>query len=138
MLALLLAVPAWAAEFRSIAAPAVVMYDAPSAQAKKLFLVDRDYPVEVIVTLGEWTKVRDSRGEVAWVEGKNLAAARMVLVTAERADIHAAADEASPVIFRADRNVVLFLLDAGGNGWARVRHRDGLAGFVQSSQVWGL
>lgn len=138
MLALLVAVPAWAVEFRSIAAAAVVLYDAPSAQAKKLYLADRYYPVEIIVSLGEWFKVRDGRGELAWVEAKNLSAARMLLVTAARADVHAAPDAASTVTFRADKDVVLELLDAGSSGWPKVRHRDGMTGFVQSSQVWGL
>lgn len=138
MLALLLAVPAWAVEFRSIAAPSVVLYDAPSAQAKKLFVVDRQYPVEIIVTLGEWFKVRDSRGELAWVEGKHLSNARTLLVTASPAEVRAAPDAAAAVAFRADKDVVLELLDAAVAGWAKVRHRDGMTGFVQSSQVWGL
>lgn len=138
MLVLLSAVPAWAVEFRSIAASAVVLYDAPSAQAKKLYVVDRYYPVEIIVSLGEWMKVRDSRGELAWVEAKHLSAARMLLVTAAGAEVHAAPDAASAVAFRADKDVVLELLDAGASGWPKVRHRDGLTGFVQSSLVWGL
>lgn len=138
MLALLSAVPAWAVEFRSIAVSAVVLYDAPSAQAKKLYVVDRYYPVEIIVSLGEWMKVRDSRGELAWVEAKNLSAARMLLVTATGAEVRVAPDAASAVAFRADKDVVLELLDAGASGWPKVRHRDGLTGFVQSSLVWGL
>ena len=40
-----------AAEFRSIAENAVVMYDAPSRAATPLFVAGRFYPVEVIVSL---------------------------------------------------------------------------------------
>ena len=138
MLALLSAAPAWAVEFRSIGAPAVVMYDAPSAQAKKLFLADRQYPVEIIVTLGEWFKVRDIHGELAWVEGRHLSPTRMLMVTASPAEVRAAADPASAVTFRAEKDVVLELLEVPAAGWAKVRHRDGMTGFIQSSQVWGL
>lgn len=138
MLALTLAAPAWALEFRSVAVPAVVLYDAPSAQAKKLFVVDRDYPVEIIVSLGEWVKVRDSRGELAWIEAKNLAPARMLLVNVARLEAREAPDPAAKVVFRADKDVVLALLEARNDGWIKVRHRDGMTGFVQSTQVWGL
>ena len=37
---------AQALEFRSVDAEAAVLYDAPSAQAKKLFILSRHYPVE--------------------------------------------------------------------------------------------
>lgn len=140
LLAVWLTIPmcAWAAEFRSVAAPGVVLYDAPSAQAKKLFVADQFYPVEVIVNLGDWIKVRDRRGELAWVETGNLTPARMVLVSVDRVDVRETADAQARVIFRADRDVVLELLENVTNGWVKVRHRDGLTGFVQFTQVWGL
>lgn len=138
MLALALAAPAWALEFRSVAAPAVVMYDAPSAQAKKLFVVDRYYPVEIIVSLDEWVKVRDSRGELAWIEAKHLAPVRMLLVNVARLEVRESPEPAAKVVFRADKDVVLALLEVRNDGWVKVRHRDGMTGFVQSTQVWGL
>ena len=39
---------------------ATVLYDAPSAKSRPLFVVNRGYPVEIIVTVEGWTKVRDS------------------------------------------------------------------------------
>ena len=36
---------AFAADFRSIAENAAVLYDAPSAKAKKLYVIGRSYPV---------------------------------------------------------------------------------------------
>ncbi len=136
--ALLLPAAAWALDFRSISAPKAVLFDAPSAQAKKLFIVGQQYPVEVIVNLGDWVKVRDSRGELAWIEAKQLSAKRSVLVTVPQAEVRESADEASRLVFRAEKDVVLELLDAGSDGWAKVRHRDGLTGYIQLSKVWGL
>src|SRR6266404_5188666 len=37
-----------ALEYRSVA-EAAILYDAPSAKAQKLFVLSRDYPVEVVV-----------------------------------------------------------------------------------------
>ncbi|HUX24925.1 MAG TPA: hypothetical protein VMV87_09950, partial [Burkholderiales bacterium] len=59
ILLLLIASPAVAAgEFRSIADSAALMYDAPSVKANKLYVASRYYPVEVIVQLDNWIKVR--------------------------------------------------------------------------------
>lgn len=136
--ALMLPAAAWAMEYRSVSVPRAVLYDAPSVQAKKVSIIGQQYPVEVIVNLGDWIKVRDSSGALAWIEAKQLVVPRTVLVTAPQAEVREAADEASRLVFRAEKDVVLQLLETGTNGWARVRHRDGLTGYVQFSRVWGL
>ncbi len=133
----LLPAAAFALDYRSVSVPRAVMYDAPSAKGKKLFILSQYYPVEVIVDLGEWVKVRDRAGTLAWVESKQLATKRSV-VALERMDVHEAADNASPVVFRVDKYVALELVEPGDNGWVKVRHRDGSTGYVQSSQVWGI
>ena len=137
---LLLAMPAagWALDYRSVAADKTLLYDAPSAQAKKLFIVSQFTPVEVIVNLGDWLKVRDKRGELAWIERTKVAPLRTVQVTAAQSEVRETADVSAKVVFRAEKDVVLELLEAAPNGWVKVRHRDGLSGFIPSPQVWGL
>ena len=49
------------AEYRTVNVPKAIVYDSPSAQGKKLYLLSQGYPVEVIVNLAEWVKVRTSR-----------------------------------------------------------------------------
>ena len=71
-----------AADFRSVQENAAVLYDAPSRQATPLFVVSRSYPLEVIVNLEAWVKVRDHAGALTWIEKKALSDKRMVLVTA--------------------------------------------------------
>jgi SH3-like domain-containing protein len=133
-----LPIAAWAQDYRSVLVPKAILYDAPSAQARKLFVVSRQYPLEVIVNLGEWIKVRDSTGGLAWIESKDVSTNRSLLVTASQAEVHESMDEASPLVFRVEKDVTLQLVEAGSNGWAKVRHRDGLTGYVQFSKVWGL
>ncbi len=128
---------AFALDYRSVSVPHGVLYDAPSASGKKLFVVSQFYPVEVIVDLGGWVKVRDKTGELAWIDSHQLAQKRTVLLL-EAADVREAADASAPVVFRADKDVALELIEPAGNGWVKVRHRDGATGFILSSQVWGL
>jgi len=128
---------AQALEFRSIAPPKAILYDAPSAEASKMFLLSQGYPVEIIVNLGNWIKVRDQLGGLSWIESKNLSNKRTVLVTA-KTDIKSAEDAASALVATVEKDVVLEMLSpAIKNGWVKVKHRDGITGFVQAGTVWG-
>lgn len=127
---------ALALEFRSVASDAAVLYDAPSVQAKKLFLLSRYYPVEIIVALDKWVKVRDASGGLAWMEASKLSNKRTVLVTAPQAEVHSLADAASPLVFSAERDVALEVLEFEGS-WVKVRHRDGAIGYIAIKNVWG-
>ena len=125
------------AEYRSVDA-ATVLYDAPSQKGSKLFVVKRDTPVEVVVSLEGWSKVRDAEGGLSWIEKKFLNDRRSVIVTTDRAEIRQKTDEASPLVFEAEKSVSLEYLESAPGGWIKVRHRDGQAGFVRANQVWGL
>jgi SH3-like domain-containing protein len=126
-----------ALDYRSVV-EAALLYDAPSQQAKPLFAIARGTPVESVVTLDAWVKVRDAKGDLAWIERRQLSDKRTVLVRTDRAQARSQADERAAMVFEADRDVVLELLDAGPAGWARVKHRDGQQGYVKALQVWGL
>ena len=136
-LALLLAVPCAAADFRSVEDATAVLYDAPSRAATPLYVVSRYYPLEVIVNLEAWVKVRDQTGALSWIEKKSLGDKRTVLVTAASAVAHVRPEDAAPVAFTAVQNVALELLEATPDGWLHVRHADGATGYVRATQVWG-
>lgn len=127
-----------AADFRSVAENAAVLYDAPSAKAKKLFVIGRNTPVEVIVVVEGWIKIRDAGGGLAWIESKALSERRTLMVKTPLADVRQAADDAAPLVFQAEHSVLLDLVELTGTGWARVTHRDGQSGYVKLSQVWGV
>jgi SH3-like domain-containing protein len=132
-----LASPAWALDYLSVAEPAA-MFDAPSQKARALFAIAAGTPVEAVVTLDAWVKVRDPKGDLAWIEKRFVSQKRTVMVKVDRAQVYAQADEKSPLVFEAARDVVLEFVEPGPMGWAKVRHRDGQGGFVKASQVWGL
>ena len=135
---LALASSAAAGEFRSIAESGATMYDAPSVRAKKLFVASRFYPVEIVINIDNWVKVRDQAGDLAWVEKKALSDKRMVIVTAAVADARQAASDGAALVFRAQRGVALDLAEPPADGWIKVRHAEGQTGYVKTSQVWGL
>ena len=126
-----------ASEYRTVDA-VTVLYDAPSQRGSKLFVIKRETPVEVVVSLEGWCKVRDADGALAWIEKKYLSDRHTVIVTAERAEVRQKAEEGSPLVFEAEKNVALEYLEAAPGGWIKVRHRDGQSGFVRANQIWGL
>jgi len=131
-------VPVCGAEFRSVADNAAVLYDAPSVKARKLYVIGHDYPVEVVVVVEGWTKIRDATGELAWIESKSLSDHRTVMVKTQLADVRQSADDNAPLAFQAEQNVVLDLVELTETGWARVAHRDGQTGYVRLNQLWGV
>ena len=133
------------ADFMSTSDAATVLYDAPSARAKPLFVLGRDTPLEVIVPVEGWTKVRDAGGTIGWVEKGHLAERRTLVVRVPVADVRASPDDGAPLAFRAENGVLLELAEPAASaatttmpGWVKVRHRDGQSGFVRIAQVFGL
>ncbi len=124
-------------EFLSIADDAVIMYDAPSLKAEKLFVVSRHLPVEAVVNTADWVKVLDHSGSMAWVEKTALSQQRYVIVTVSVADIYQDANKNSALVFQAQEQVVLEWIETTGAGWVKVRHRDGQTGYISVTQVWG-
>lgn len=141
LLALLLVGTAGAAQaidYRSVSVPAAILYDAPSQAGKKLYLIKAQTPVEVVVRLDGWFKVRDAEGTLAWIENKNLADRRTLVVTAPRAEIRQADKPEAAILVELDKWVAVEFIEPASAGWAKVRHRDGATGYIRSTQVWGL
>lgn len=128
---------AHAIEFRSVKEPAI-LFDAPSDKGKRLFIVAPGTPVEVVVSLDKWVKVREPGGAISWIERRALAEQRTVMVTVPRAVVRQRAAANAPVAFEAAKDVVLELVGAPADGWVQVRHKDGVSGYLRVTEVWGL
>ena len=128
----------FAFDFKSVGAAPAILYDAPSIKGGKLYVAPPGMPVEVVLSYGEWVKVRDISGDMAWTEAKTLSARRNVIVRTPNAKVRASADEAAPTVMTADKGVLLELVDPQITTWVKVRHKDGITGFVKAADVWGI
>jgi SH3-like domain-containing protein len=129
---------ALAIDYRSVDVPAAILYDAPSQKGKKLYLIKAQTPVEVVVRLEGWFKVRDAEGTLAWIEARQLAERRTLVVTAPRAELRQSDKPEAPVVAELDKWVAVDFIEAAAPGWAKVKHRDGTTGYIRATQVWGL
>ena len=128
--------PFAALEFFSINDNAVIMYDAPSLKADKLYVASRNLPVEAVVKVEGWVKVRDSGEPLPGWKKKTLSDKRYVIVTLLRRSLSGRKYEFAPGIPGTAKRVI-GTAGAAANGWVRVRHRDGQIGYVRTNQVWG-
>jgi len=127
---------AHAFDYVSVAEPAI-LYDANSLKAKKLFVATRYLPLEQIVVLDNWVKVRDSSGKLFWVEKRQVSSKRYVMVTAASTSVLRSPDDDAELVFQATKQLGLEWLGNTGSGWVKVRHADGSAGYLKSDDVWG-
>ncbi|MBI5007038.1 MAG: hypothetical protein HZB95_07915 [Nitrosomonadales bacterium] len=136
LLLLLASQAAHAFDFVSVAEPAI-LYDANSLKAKKLFVATRFLPLEQIVVLDNWVKVRDNSGKLFWIEKRQLSSKRYVMVTVPSADVRRSPDDDAGLVFKATQQLGLEWLGNSGSGWVKVRHADGSTGYLKSGDVWG-
>jgi SH3-like domain-containing protein len=135
---ILAAASSHAFDFKTVGPAPVVLYDAPSTKGGKLFVVPRGAPLEVVLAYGEWLKVRDVNGDMAWTEAKGLSAKRNVIARVANLKVRATADDAAAPVFTADKGVLLEVAEVTVGGWIKVRHRDGLVGYVKNAEIWGI
>ncbi len=129
---------AQAFDFKSIGAAPAILYDAPSLRGGKLFIAPRGMPVEVVLTYGDWVKVRDVSGDMAWTEARTLSAKRQVVVRNGGAKVRPTADDSGIPLMTADKGVLLELADPQVSTWVKVRHKDGIIGFIKAVDIWGI
>ncbi len=132
-----LSTAAQAVDFRSVSPGPAVMYDAPGLKSKKVFIAPIGMPVELVLTNGDWSRVRDAGGDLAWIENKHLSNKRTLVVEVPQAAARASASDTAAVVFSAGKGVLLELAEPVSSGWIKVRHRDGEIGYVKAADVWG-
>lgn len=133
-----LALPAFALDFQSIASHGAIAYEAPNGKSKKLYVLSKSTPVEVLVEQNDWRKVRDASGDLFWVNRSVLTKQRTLQVVPLRANVYKNADLKSPILFTLEKGGVVELIESGKSGWIKIKHRDAGVGFITIESVWGL
>ncbi len=127
---------AQAIEYRSTARHGVIFYDAPAETSAKRFILSANIPLEVMSEQGDWLRVRDRDGTLSWIKKSDVATRRFVQVN-RLSDVRQAANPQSPILFKAERNLLLERIDASNTGWIKVKYRDGQTGYIRIEDVWG-
>ena len=124
----------------SVNADQAYLHEAPSSSTKKSFIVTKGYPLEVIVSLKEWKKVKDHEGLINWIKTSDLSSKRTVLNLKGDNPIYLEPSSASPILAKVNENVTLELLDAKKiDDWVKVYSKVGdIEGFIKATNLWGI
>jgi SH3-like domain-containing protein len=126
--------PYWA----SIASGRAMMRRGPGQNFPGMWEYRRaDLPIRVIEIYRDWRKIQDPDGEIGWMLVRLLSDQRTAIVRgdAPRA-LREAPDEASPVRYHAEPNVVGRVSRCAG-GWCLLDVR-GRGGYIRVDQIWGV
>lgn len=131
-----LASSVFALEYRSTARNGVILYDAPQESSTKRFVLSANVPLEILAEQGNWLRVRDRDGTLAWLTKADVSTTRYVQVN-RLAEVRKDAAANSTLLFKVERNVVIELLQDTRTGWLKIKHRDGAIGYIRIEDVWG-
>jgi SH3-like domain-containing protein len=131
-----LASSVFALEYRSTVRNGVILYDAPQESSTKRFVLSANVPLEILAEQGNWLRVRDRDGTLAWLTKADVSTTRYVQVN-RLAEVRKDAAANSALLFKVERNVVIELLQDTRTGWLKIKHRDGAIGYIRIEDVWG-
>jgi len=128
------------ADFMSVNVDQAFLHEAPSDSTKKSYIVTKGYPLEVIVSLKEWKKVKDHEGLINWIKTSDLSSKRTVLNLKDNNSIYLEPSTVSPMLAKVNENVTLELLDSKKiDDWLKVYSKVGdIEGFIKASDLWGI
>lgn len=131
-----LAVPPVQARMVSIKGVNVNMRSGPGKNFEVVWELGHGYPLEVIESKGQWVRVRDADNDTGWVKQRLLANVAHVVVKKPMINIRSGPSRKHRVLGQAKDGVV-FKTMGKRKGWIKVRHENGLVGWVARELVWG-
>jgi SH3 domain protein len=128
------------AEYLSVGVDQSFLHEAPSDSTKKNFIVTKGYPLEVLVSLKEWKKVKDHQGAINWIQSNHLSTKKMALNFKDNNPIHLEPDKSSPTLAFVAENVLLEVLDNKKiDNWIKVYSKSTeVEGFISTESLWGI
>jgi SH3-like domain-containing protein len=131
---LLFSIPALA-ERLSVSVPMANIRSGPGTTYKVLWRVERNHPLKVVKTSGEWIYFSDFEGDRGWIHRDIVSDADAVIVTRDKVNVRTGPGTEHDIAFTVARGVPFQVLERKGQ-WMHVRHADGETGWIHGMLVW--
>jgi SH3-like domain-containing protein len=92
-------------------------------------------PVKVIELYPNWRKITDPDGTTGWIQSNLITDTRTAIIMGGIQDLHAAAAEDAPIVWRAEPGVV-GMISQCRSGWCLFDVK-GRSGYIQTAYLWG-
>lgn len=140
---LFLLTSAWSAQAAmvSISGDDINLRSGPGTKYRVLWELGRGFPLEILKRTGEWYRVRDFEGAIGWVHRDGVGnTPHMIVRTNKKSkktiNLRSGPGTSNQVVAKAHYGVVLKTLEQK-NGWVKVRHEQGVTGWVRRDLLWG-
>lgn len=125
----------------SISGDNINLRSGPGSKYRILWELSRGYPLEILKRDGDWYRVRDFEGTVGWVHREAVGDTPYMIVKTNRKtrkpiNLRSGPGESNEIVAKARYGVVLQTLEQK-NGWVKVRHEQGVTGWVRRDLLWG-
>lgn len=131
------------AQMMSVKGNNVNLRSGPAQSTTTHWEYDNGVPLLVMKKKGDWVQVVDFEGDTGWIHQKLLSDTPHLIVKGNRKDqtksinIRQSPSTSAPIIAQALYGVV-FETVTTKKGWTKVRHREGVEGWVSNFLLWGF
>ena len=125
----------------SISGDIINMRSGPGEKYKVQWELGKGFPLRVLARKGNWLKVTDFEGDTGWVYKKLTSNSSHLIVKVhknkkKKVNIRTGPGTNYRIVGKAYYGVVFKTLKRG-KGWVKVRHENGLTGWIKRSLLWG-
>jgi SH3-like domain-containing protein len=125
----------------SVAGEKVNLRQGPSTRSPVLWELGRGFPLKIVDRKGNWLKVSDFESDVGWIY-RDLVSRKPHLIVKigrnkkTRINIRSGPGTNYKIIGKAEYGVVFETMERK-SGWVKVRHEEGVIGWIKRSLLWG-
>lgn len=126
-----------AGEYVSVSADGVFVRATPSAKGEKRSELFSGFPLKVVQRQDQWLRVIDFEGDEGWIQATQLSGEKAVIANRKKINLREDpnSDKNNPIVAIVKYGVVFTPLEQKGE-WLKVRHAEGVEGWVQKDLVW--
>lgn len=114
----------------------VNMRSGPGSNYSVLWELGNGFPLQVLGEKGDWLKVADFEGDSGWIYSKLVTKKSHLIVKKKRINVRSGPGSRYRLVGKANYGVVFRTIKVS-KGWAKVKHENGLAGWVKRDLLWG-
>ena len=107
----------------------------PGTKYEVLWQVEQYHPFLVIEKKGNWYKVKDFEGDMAWIHKSLLGKMTGVITRKTKSNVRSKPTTKSKILFTVERGVPFKVLKKKGD-WINIEHADGEKGWIFKTLVW--
>lgn len=107
----------------------------PGTNYDVIWQAEKNYPLEVIQTQGDWILFKDYENDKGWISKGLTVKTQSVIVKNQTANVRSGASTNHPIVFKAQKGTPFQVLKKDGQ-WYQVKHADGDTGWISSTVVW--